>query len=66
VRDIADHATGLVKQVNFINADTGAMSGDAGFCVLVGFLENTANGTLINAGVIGEASKVRLSDCPAM
>jgi hypothetical protein len=55
-----------VKQVNFINADTGAMSGDAGFCVLVGFLENTANGTLINAGVIGEASKVRLSDCPAM
>jgi hypothetical protein len=55
--DVTDHTTGLVKQVNFIDPDTRAMSNGASFCMRIGFLEDTANSTLVYAGIIGNAGK---------
>lgn len=55
--DIANHTTRPVKQVNFIDPDTRAMSNGSLCCVLVGFLEDTPDGTFINAGIIGNAGK---------
>lgn len=55
--DVANHTTGLVKQVNFIDPDTRAMSKSTGRCVRVRFLKDTAHGTFINASIIGNAGK---------
>jgi hypothetical protein len=55
--DIANDAAGLMQQVNFIDPDARAMQGGSGCCLLVGFLKNTADRTLVYTGIIGNTGK---------
>ncbi len=57
IADVADHATGFVEQVNFIDAERGTRRFLLCLHVFGGFLEDAPNGSFIDPNVIGNAGK---------
>jgi len=57
VADVANDATGLVEQMNLVNADGGTHSRMVCLRILGGLLENAPDGSLIDSNVIGYTGK---------
>jgi hypothetical protein len=57
IADVANHATGLVKQVNFVDAERGTCCALLWVGVFGGLSKDAPDSSLINSGIIGNAGE---------